>query len=167
MTLRPLFLIPLLLWLGICALMLVWILTQRGDSHVLLDKKLPSFMVGETFSDKLERPAIINFFASWCVPCRAEHRLLTELSNTELRRFRMYGIAWKDVPEKTESFLNMLGNPYDAVFPDGNGQAGQALHITGVPETLVIDREGIVRAHVAGPLAPDDLKTIRRILEAP
>lgn len=168
MKIRPLFLLPLIAWAALCALLLVWLTTHDGEQkRKLVDKPLPSFTVGERTSESLQLPAVINFFASWCVPCRAEHPLLMKLNQTPLRRFRLYGIAWKDVPEKTEGFLNALGSPYDTMLDDGDGQAGQALGITGVPETLVVDERGMVRAHIAGPLTPEDVETIRSLLGTP
>ena len=99
----------------------------------------------------------VNFFASWCLPCRAEHPLLKQLS-AELG-VPVIGIAWKDKPTAARGFLADLGDPYVATGADENGRTGIDFGITGVPETFLIDRDGVVRYRLAGPLTPDSLKT--------
>lgn len=99
---------------------------------------------------------LVNFFASWCVPCRAEHPLVTRLS--EMEGLRVVGINYKDDPEDAAGWLRQLGDPYGAVGADRDGRVGIEWGIYGVPETFVIDGEGIVRMRHAGPLTPDILE---------
>ena len=98
----------------------------------------------------------INFFASWCLPCRAEHPLLKQIS-AELG-VPVIGIAWKDKPDASRAFLAELGDPYAATGTDHNGRTGIDFGITGVPETFLVDGEGIVRYRFAGPLSPEGLR---------
>ena len=98
----------------------------------------------------------INFFASWCLPCRAEHPLLKQLS-AELG-VPVIGVAWKDKGEAARSFLAELGDPYVATGLDENGRTGIDFGITGVPETFLVDGNGIVRYRFAGPLSPEGMK---------
>jgi cytochrome c biogenesis protein CcmG/thiol:disulfide interchange protein DsbE len=96
----------------------------------------------------------INFFASWCVPCRAEHPLLKKLSAEA--NLPIIGLAWKDKQDATSAFLNELGNPYARVGADDNGRIGiVGFGITGVPETFIIDKQGIIRERIGGPLSEE------------
>ncbi len=99
----------------------------------------------------------INFFASWCLPCRAEHPVLKELT-AELG-IPVIGIAWKDWPDDSRAFLAELGDPYVATGIDENGRTGIDFGITGVPETFLVDGKGIVRYRFAGPLSPEGLRS--------
>jgi len=98
---------------------------------------------------------LINFFASWCVPCRAEHPLLMSISR-ELS-VPLYGIDYKDKPEDAARFLSELGNPYGRVGVDRDGRVGIDFGVYGVPETYVIDKAGRIRWRHVGPLTPSDV----------
>lgn len=100
----------------------------------------------------------INFFASWCLPCRAEHPVLKELT-TELG-IPVIGIAWKDKPEASRAFLAELGDPYAATGTDESGRTGIDFGITGIPETFLVDADGIVTYRFAGPLSPEALSDV-------
>lgn len=103
-------------------------------------------------SDWQGRVYIINFFASWCVPCRAESEQLLHLAEL---RVPMVGVAYKDKMEAAMRFLSREGNPFLAVAQDADGRAGIDWGITGVPETFVIDQQGIIRFHLVGVLTDD------------
>ena len=96
---------------------------------------------------------VVNLFASWCVPCRAEAPALAKL---KARGVRILGVAYKDKPEAARDFLQEVGNPFTAIGTDTGGQAGVAWGISGVPETFIIDGHGVVRAHY-GPLTEADV----------
>jgi cytochrome c biogenesis protein CcmG/thiol:disulfide interchange protein DsbE len=98
----------------------------------------------------------VNFFASWCLPCRAEHPLLKQI-DAEFG-VPVIGIAWKDRPEASRAFLAELGDPYAATGTDENGRTGIDFGLTGVPETFLIGGDGIVRYRFAGPLSPEGLR---------
>ena len=101
------------------------------------------------------QPYIINFFASWCADCRAEHEELMTLAAGHLP---IIGIGFKDKPEKISTYLTHEGNPFVAVALDEKGRAGIDWGLTGVPETLVIDAQGVIRWHHIGGL-DDDIVT--------
>ena len=90
----------------------------------------------------------VNFFASWCAPCRAEIPALEALSKT----LPIIGIAYKDKPEDTTAFLQKYGNPFRQVGMDTNGRTGLAWGLYGVPETYLIDRQGKIILRHAGPV---------------
>lgn len=108
-------------------------------------------------------PALVNVFASWCVPCRAEHPVLVRMAEEGVR---VHGIAYKDAPEDAAAFLAELGNPYASVGVDESGRAGIEWGITGVPETFVIAGGRIVH-RAAGPLVNEtSIAPVRAALEA-
>ena len=92
---------------------------------------------------------LVNFWASWCPPCRAEHPTLSELSESGIK---IYGVNFKDRPENAVRFLEQHGNPFDAIVSDTDGRAGLNWGVTGLPETFIIGREGKILYRFAGPL---------------
>lgn len=100
-----------------------------------------------------EGPMLVNFFASWCAPCQVEHPVLMDLRGA---RVRVVGIAYKDAPPNAQAFLTRLGDPFAQVLLDRDGRAGIEFGVTGVPETYVIGRDGMVLAKHTGPLTPAD-----------
>lgn len=107
------------------------------------------------------RRYLVNFFASWCVPCRYEHPMLMELKEHGVT---IVGVAYKDAPEKTQAFLAQFGDPFAAVGQDPSGRLGIELGIAGVPETFVIDENGVILALHRGPL--DETVVRKTILPA-
>lgn len=102
------------------------------------------------------QPVLVNFFASWCLPCRAEHPLLERIAKDY--GITVIGIAYKDKPEDAQRYLDELGNPYAMIGLDESGRGGIEFGLTGVPETYVVDRDGIVRYRLAGPIAPENFE---------
>ncbi|MFT4793374.1 MAG: cytochrome c biogenesis protein CcmG/thiol:disulfide interchange protein DsbE [Paracoccaceae bacterium] len=99
---------------------------------------------------------IVNIWASWCGPCRVEHPKLMELSAAGVP---VYGINYKDDPEKARKFLRDLGNPFTIVGLDEKGRMGIEWGVYGVPETFVIDAEGRIAHKHVGPIQNNDLET--------
>jgi cytochrome c biogenesis protein CcmG/thiol:disulfide interchange protein DsbE len=169
MTRRALYLAPLLLFLVVAGYFLWGLVTDRDPSLVpsmLIDKPAPIFDLPPV--DGLDRPglatadlrsgqvALVNFFASWCYPCRAEHPLLMELA--EAGGVRIFGINYRDRPEDARRWLGELGNPYERIGVDEHGRTGIDFGASGVPETFVIDREGNIRYQHIGPLMANDIE---------
>ena len=93
---------------------------------------------------------VVNVFASWCAPCRLEHPMLMTLAKD--KALRIVGINYKDKPADALRFLQQLGDPFVAVGSDPDGRAGLDWGLTGVPETFLLDRQGVVRLHRPGPI---------------
>jgi cytochrome c biogenesis protein CcmG/thiol:disulfide interchange protein DsbE len=126
---------------------------------VLIGKAVPDFEIGPvtpggpalTSMDlKTGKPVVVNFFASWCVPCRAEHENLMKLANDY--NVPIIGIAYKDQKEDSLGFLYELGNPYSQMGADLSGYVGIDFGVTGVPETFLVDGNGIIRYRHWGPI---------------
>lgn len=99
---------------------------------------------------------VLNVFASWCVPCHAEAAVLPMLA--KIKGVHLYGMVYKDTPAKARAFLDEMGNPFERIGLDQNGQAGIEWGIYGVPETFVINGRGTVLLRHAGPLTPSIIK---------
>jgi cytochrome c biogenesis protein CcmG/thiol:disulfide interchange protein DsbE len=99
---------------------------------------------------------VLNVWASWCVPCREEHPLLVELARQ--RVVPLYGLNYKDKPTDAIAWLGRYGNPYTATLSDLQGKVGIDWGVYGVPETFVIDKQGVVRFKHIGPLTPQVLR---------
>jgi cytochrome c biogenesis protein CcmG/thiol:disulfide interchange protein DsbE len=92
---------------------------------------------------------LVNYWASWCAPCRVEHPALERLAEQGLP---IYGINYKDKPENALKFLDELGDPYVAIGADAQGRMALDWGVYGVPETYVIDGNGVIIARHAGPI---------------
>jgi cytochrome c biogenesis protein CcmG, thiol:disulfide interchange protein DsbE len=156
------FLIPLALF-GVLAVFL-------GAGLRLDPREVPSPLIGKPAPDfkltRLDDPAatisradllgkvwMLNVWASWCVACREEHPALVAFAKRKL--VPVYGLNYKDVRTDGLLWLSRLGDPYEASFFDGDGRVGIDYGVYGVPETFVIDRQGVVRFKHIGPLTPE------------
>ncbi|UXX85363.1 DsbE family thiol:disulfide interchange protein [Roseovarius pelagicus] len=137
-----------------------WRLFTGDDSlpSALLGKPVPDFALppvlgredGLSTQDLIGHVSLVNVFASWCVPCRAEHPLFMELSAAG--EVPLYGINYKDPPEQARSWLDELGDPYARVGADVDGRAGIEWGVYGVPETYVIAADGTIAFRHVGPI---------------
>jgi cytochrome c biogenesis protein CcmG/thiol:disulfide interchange protein DsbE len=99
--------------------------------------------------------AVLNVWASWCVPCRDEAPLLMMLATDA--RIRVVGINYKDQGDNARRFLGRYGNPFIANGVDANGRAAIEWGVYGVPETFVVGRDGRIAYKLIGPITPDNL----------
>lgn len=98
---------------------------------------------------------LFNVWASWCASCRQEHELLLDLSRQGV--IQIYGMDYKDQPADAQAVLNRYGNPYVETVVDLKGRTGIDYGVYGVPETYLIDKDGIIRYKHTGPLTRDSL----------
>jgi cytochrome c biogenesis protein CcmG/thiol:disulfide interchange protein DsbE len=106
--------------------------------------------------DATGQVAVINFFASWCLPCKAEHPLLFALGKDY--GVPVYGIAFKDRPADTAAYIKDMGSPYTKIGLDESGRTSLDFGLMGVPETFIVDKTGIIRYRLPQPIDPDRLK---------
>jgi cytochrome c biogenesis protein CcmG/thiol:disulfide interchange protein DsbE len=156
---KPLMLLPPLLFAGLAGVF-IWGMGREDP------KQLPTAFAGKpapavelsalgsepVFTDADLRDGkvkLVNFWASWCAPCRVEHPNLQALSEEGIP---VYGVNYKDQPDKALGFLAELGNPYTAIGADPAGRMALDWGVYGVPETFVIDGEGTVLFRFAGPV---------------
>jgi cytochrome c biogenesis protein CcmG/thiol:disulfide interchange protein DsbE len=155
--------------LGFLILVGFFVLGLRHDPSLLpsamIDKPAPEFELPALVSDKpglsradlVGRPALVNFFASWCVPCRLEHPTLAGLAASG--GVPVYGIAYEDKPDDSKRFLTTLGDPYERIGIDREGRTAIDFGVYGVPETYIVDAAGEIRFRWVGPISPETLQT--------
>jgi cytochrome c biogenesis protein CcmG, thiol:disulfide interchange protein DsbE len=162
---RLVYLLPLLLFVVLAGYFTATLVSGR-DVHELpsamISKPAPAFDLASlndpeklTLAGLKGRPVVINFFASWCVPCRVEHPLLMRLKSEN--HMAIYGIAYKDKPEDSSRLLAAYGDPYAQVGIDQSGTVGLDFGVYGVPETYVLDSNGIIRKRFVGPLTAESV----------
>ncbi len=94
---------------------------------------------------------LLNVFASWCVSCRSEHKLITELAK-QSPNTPVVGLNYKDEDADAKKWLKYFGNPYHAIAVDLDGKIGIEYGVYGVPETFIIDKKGVIRHKQIGPV---------------
>ena len=158
------FLIPLGAFLALAIVLAVGLkLDPREVPSPLIDKPAPKFALarlddaGKTvrLDDLKGKVFILNVWASWCVACREEHPLLVEFAKK--RVVPLYGLNYKDTRPDASAWLARFGNPYDASFFDEDGRVGLDFGVYGVPETFVVDGNGVIRMKHIGPITPEVL----------
>jgi len=164
---RLLYALPILL------LVLFGWLAWRGLAPDRNPSALPSALIGQPVppldlppleangaklasADVTGHVTVINFFASWCLPCKAEHPLLFSLGKDY--GVPVYGIAFKDRPADTAKYIQEMGSPYAKIGLDESGRTGLDFGLMGVPETFILDKNGIVRYRLPMPLDPDRIR---------
>ena len=120
-----------------------------------------NFKLKELFDN--EKYIIINIWASWCVPCREEHKYIKNIS--EINNLKIVGLNYKDKKDNAQKFLDELGNPFDIILKDTSGTKSIFLGAYGVPETFVIDRElNILRKYI-GPINFENEFEIKQLVK--
>ncbi len=171
--LSPLMMAPPIVFIGLAALFYVGMMRENPDAlpSTLEGRAAPAVEV-TALGDKtlLEDAAIrqgdvklVNFWASWCAPCRVEHPNLQTLADEGLT---VYGVNYKDKSANALGFLEELGDPYNAIGADEAGRMALNWGLYGVPETYVIDASGKIVLRFAGPITESILEsTIRPAIE--
>jgi cytochrome c biogenesis protein CcmG, thiol:disulfide interchange protein DsbE len=153
----PIVALPPLVFLGFAALFMVGLNRENPNAlpSMLQDQKFPEITVtplgdlpGFTNDDlRKNEVKIVNFWASWCGPCRVEHPNITQLSEMGIP---VYGVNYKDEAKNALAFLDELGNPYTGVGQDRVGRQSLDWGVYGLPETFVVDGEGRILLRVPG-----------------
>ena len=134
------------------------------------EKKIPSFNLksfqdnSNIISEKIfngNNYYLMNIWASWCIPCRQEHKFLMELKNN--KKIKLIGFNYKDNFANASSFLEDLGNPYDTIVLDKNGTASIDWGAYGVPESFLVYQNKVIRRFI-GPINNENLSEIEKII---
>jgi len=171
---KPLMLVPLIVFGAFAAFALVGLQRENPDDlpSALAGRAAPAVQVTPLGDGPLLRDAdlrgegvkLVNYWASWCAPCRVEHPNFERLAQEGVT---IYGVNYKDKPDNALGFLAELGNPYAAMGADESGRMALDWGLYGVPETYVIDGEGNIVLRFAGPITGRVLEnTIRPAIEA-
>ena len=140
------------------------------NTNFLIGKKIASINL-EYFNEnkiltnddlKKNNFTLINFWASWCTPCRKEHPLLIKLSKE--KNLKLLGVNFKDKKKQAELFLNDLGNPYDFLTKDELGKNSVNFGIYGIPESILINKNFLILKKFIGPLSVEDFNSIIKII---
>lgn len=159
------FILPFVVFVVLAVFLFVGLnLNPREVPSPLIDKPAPGFTLPQLHEpQKTFSPAemkgkvwLLNVWASWCVSCREEHPLLMGLAQQNI--VPIYGLDYKDTPIEAERWLQKGGDPYVLSVSDAEGRIGIDYGVYGVPETYVIDKQGIIRYKQIGPVTPDNLR---------
>ena len=152
--------VPIIVFFIILLIFFYLLIIERNPSKIpsaLLGSKIPEFEANLLFkNDKFyssqefgNEITLVNFFATWCKPCRDEHVFIKKFADKNLK---IIGINYKDNPEKARKWLKKLGNPYSNIAIDKNGKIAIDWGVYGIPETFVVNSEGIIKYRYVGPI---------------
>jgi len=171
---KQLLIIPFVLFLLVLITFFYLLLIERNISVIssnLLNKNVPkfqsksllknqNFISSEEFGKEI---VLVNFFATWCKPCRDEHKYIKRFSNE--KKVRVIGINYKDDKKKTIKWLKTLGNPYSDIPLDGKGIIAIDWGVYGIPETFVVNSKGIIKYRHVGPITKKMYKKINLLIK--
>lgn len=161
---RLIYLAPILVFLSVSLMLgLGLTLNPREVPSALIGQPVPDFSLppvqgrtlGLSSADLKGEVSLVNVFASWCVACRQEHPLFTQLAAA--KAVPIHGLNYKDAPADAAKWLDTLGDPYTRTGADRNGRVAIEWGVYGVPETFVVDADGQIAHKHIGPLTQKDL----------
>jgi len=166
---KQILILPSFIFILVLSVFFYLLIENKNPSEIpsnLINKKVPIFeanflLKNEKFLSSKEfgkEIILVNFFATWCKPCRDEHDFIKRFSKE--KGIRIIGINYKDNSEKTVNWLNKLGNPYSDILLDKKGRLAIEWGVYGIPETFIINSSGIVKYRNAGAITN---KTFRKI----
>jgi cytochrome c biogenesis protein CcmG/thiol:disulfide interchange protein DsbE len=161
----PLIILPPLIFLGLAFLFILGIKRENPNNLPSVFINRPAPIIAETPLEgfnpvslyEIKRPNIklVNFWASWCPPCRAEHPKLLELSKQGVQ---IIGVNFNDKADNASSYLKESGNPFTSIAFDPSGKTAIDWGVTAPPETFILNGNGVVIFRFAGPLVGSDFK---------
>ena len=170
---NKLLILPSIFFAIILSIFFYLLIIERNPSEIpsnLLNKNVPFFEAESLFknekfisSQELKNEIIlVNFFATWCKPCRDEHVYIKRFSNK--KGIKVIGINYKDNSKKTIKWLKNLGNPYSDVLIDKNGRVAIDWGVYGIPETFIVNSKGIIKYRHVGPITNEIYKKINLLI---
>ena len=170
---KQLLILPSIFFLFFLIIFFYLLIIDRNPSELpstLLDKNVPKFETESLLKDEKfvsfkefgNEILLVNFFATWCKPCRDEHIYIKRFSNE--KEIKVIGINYKDNPKKAIQWLKELGNPYTDVAVDKNGRIAIDWGVYGIPETFIVNSEGIIKYRHVGPITKKIYKKINLVI---
>ena len=171
---KKLLIIPAVIFLFILLTFFYLLIIDRDPAELpsnLLNKNIPNFETESLLQNKIfvsskefgKEIILVNFFATWCKPCRDEHVNIKRFSDEN--GIRVIGINYKDDPKKTVQWLKNLGNPYSDVPIDKNGRIAIDWVVYGIPETFVVNSKGVIKYRHVGPVTRKIFKKINLLIK--
>ena len=171
---KKLLIIPFIIFSLVLLNFFYLLLKERNPSELpsnLLNKNVPKFetvsllknkdfVSSQEFGNEI---VLVNFFATWCKPCRDEHKYIKLFSNE--KKIRVMGINYKDNTDKTIKWLKNLGNPYSDIPVDKNGRIAIEWGVYGIPETFIVNSKGIIKYRHVGPITETVYKKINLLIK--
>ena len=165
--------IPIIIFSLILLIFFYLLIIDRNPNEIpsnLLNKKIPNFQTtsllkNENFISSNEfgkEIILVNFFATWCKPCRDEHKYIKRFSSE--KDLRIIGINYKDNPEKAKKWLDKLGNPYSNIPLDQKGKIAIEWGVYGIPETFLISSNGVIKYRHVGPITNKEYNKINLLI---
>jgi len=170
---KKILILPPIFFFLILSILFYLLIIERNPSEVpsnLLNKNVPIFEAQSLFknekfisSQEIKNEIIlVNFFATWCKPCRDEHVYIKRFSNE--KGIKVIGINYKDNSKKTIKWLKKLGNPYSNVLIDKSGKIAIDWGVYGIPETFIVNSSGIIKYRHVGPITDKIYKKINLLI---
>ena len=170
---KKLLIIPFIIFSLVLLNFFYLLLKERNPSELpsnLLNKNVPKFETESLLKEKKfvssdvfgKEIKLVNFFATWCKPCRDEHNYIKRFSNQE--GIEVIGINYKDNSQKAIGWLKELGNPYSNIAVDKNGRIAIDWGVYGIPETFIVNSKGIIKYRHVGPVTKKIYKKINLII---
>ena len=166
--------LPIIFFSIILLIFFYLLIIERNPTEIpsaLLNKKIKQFETNSLFSSQKfisseefgGNIVIVNFFATWCKPCRDEHVFIKKFS--EEKNLKIIGINYKDQPKKAIEWLKKLGNPYSNVAIDKKGEIAIDWGVYGIPETFIVDSEGFIKFRYVGPITEKIYKKFNLLID--
>ena len=171
---KHLLIIPSVLFLLILSVFFYLLSIERNPSEIpsnLLNKNVPKFETESLLKSKKfisskefgNEIILVNFFATWCKPCRDEHKYIKRFS--DINKIKVIGINYKDNSKKTLEWLKNLGNPYADVLIDKRGSIGIDWGVYGIPETFIVNSQGVIKYRHVGPVTKKIYKRLSLLID--
>jgi len=171
---KKIIILPLILFFSTILVFLYLLIIDRKPSEIpsnLLGKNTPKFQTESLFESEQfisekeigNKITLVNFFATWCKPCRDEHKYIKEFAKN--KKIKIIGINYKDNPKKAAAWLNNLGNPYSNIAIDKKGIIAIEWGVYGIPETFIINSKNIIKYRHAGPITKKKYEVINLIIK--
>ena len=169
---KRVFTIPIILFLFVLSVFFYLLIIERDPLDLpsnLLNKNAPDFEAKSLLNDEKfvasnefgNELVLVNFFATWCKPCRDEHIYIKKFSK---RGIRIIGINYKDKSANAIKWLGKLGNPYSNIPIDKDGRIAIDWGVYGIPETFIVDSKGIIKYRHVGPVTKKIYKKINLLI---